>query len=94
VAAGVRIGVIGDFVPGMFSHTSINDSLGHASEALSVPVQYEWVPTTAVPKHGAAGVLERFDAIWTAPNSPYRSFDGMLAAIEFARTRDWPYVGT
>jgi CTP synthase (UTP-ammonia lyase) len=78
----------------MFSHTSINDSLGHASQSLSIPVHCEWLPTTTVPKHGAASALEPFDAIWTAPNSPYRSFDGMLAAIEFARTRNWSFVGT
>lgn len=39
--AAVRIGIVGDFVSGMFSHTSINDSLEHASKALSIPVHHE-----------------------------------------------------
>jgi CTP synthase (UTP-ammonia lyase) len=38
--------------------------------------------------------LESFDGIWAAPGSPYKSFDGMLKGIEFARTRDWPFLGT
>ena len=29
-----------------------------------------------------------------APGSPYKSFDGMLKGIEFARRRDWPFLGT
>ena len=28
------------------------------------------------------------------PGSPYKSFDGMLKGIEFARERDWPFLGT
>jgi CTP synthase (UTP-ammonia lyase) len=92
--AAVRIGIVGDFVSGMFSHTSTNDSLEHASRALSIPVHYEWVPTPAIPKQDARSVLVRFDGIWAAPNSPYRSFDGMVAAIEFARRSGWAYVGT
>ena len=38
--------------------------------------------------------LESFDGIWAAPGSPYKSFDGMLKGIEFARRRDWPFLGT
>jgi hypothetical protein len=29
-----------------------------------------------------------------SPGSPYANFSGMLRGIEFARTRDWPFVGT
>lgn len=28
------------------------------------------------------------------PGSPYQSFDGMLRGIQFARERNWPFVGT
>src|SRR5437879_10192834 len=39
-------------------------------------------------------MLESFDGIWAAPGSPYQSFNGMLKGIEFARRRDWPFLGT
>src|SRR5256884_6393265 len=32
--------------------------------------------------------------MWAAPGTPYKSFDGMLKGIEFARRRDWPFLGT
>jgi len=32
--------------------------------------------------------------VWIAPGSPYRSLDGALRAIRFARERDWPLVAT
>ena len=39
-------------------------------------------------------MLERFDGLFASPGSPYRSFAGMLRGIEFARSRNWPFVGT
>jgi len=38
----------------------------------------------------AGGFIER---LFASPGSPYRSFEGMLRGIEFARTRNWPFVG-
>jgi len=42
----------------------------------------------------AGKTLEACDGIWAAPGSPYRSMDGMLKGIQFARERDWPFLGT
>jgi CTP synthase (UTP-ammonia lyase) len=43
---------------------------------------------------GAEKILESFDGLWASPGSPYKSLDGMLKGIEFARRRDWPFLGT
>jgi CTP synthase (UTP-ammonia lyase) len=90
----VRIGVVGDYNPAFPGHVAIKTSLEHAAESLSISVSCEWVPTPAITRDNAADTVGRCDAIWTAPGSPYRSKNGMFAAIEFARKRDWPYVGT
>src|SRR6202030_1753392 len=50
-------------------------------------------PPVATPP-GAKKPLESFDGLWASPGSPYKSFDGMLKGIEFARRRDWPFLGT
>ena len=58
-------------------------------------VESEW--STHSISHGFLSVektLEDFDGLWASPGSPYKSFDGMLKGIEFARRRDWPYLGT
>ncbi len=90
----VRIGAIGDYNAAFPGHVTIETSLEHAAESLLIPVSCGWVPTPAIADENAAEVLGRYDGIWAAPGSPYRSKNGMLAAIEFARKRDWPYVGT
>src|ERR1700686_2170803 len=54
----------------------------------------QWIPTPSVLAPDAKKLLESFDGIWAAPGSPYKSFDGMLKGIEFARRHDWPFLGT
>jgi CTP synthase (UTP-ammonia lyase) len=45
---------------------------------------------------GAEGerLMAGYHGLWAAPASPYQSMEGMLHGIEFARRRDWPFVGT
>ncbi len=94
MADTVCIGIIGDFNPQFRSHHAINDSLQHAAAKLGLKVESEWLPTPSLVEEGAAKKLERFDGLWASPGSPYKSMDGMLKGIEFARRRDWPFLGT
>ena len=94
VSDAVRIGILGDFNPEFRSHHATNDALQHAAAKLNLPVESEWISTPSVLEPNAQKMLESFDGIWAAPGSPYKSFTGMLRGIEFARTRDWPFVGT
>jgi len=79
-----RVAVVGDFQPGNVTHRMTDDALAHAGLAST------WVPTDGVD----AGALARFDGLWIAPASPYRSMEGALAAIRHARERGVPLVGT
>ncbi len=90
----VRIGILGDFNADFRSHRATNDALQHAARKLSVKVEAEWVPTPSLAAPTAEETLEAFDGLWASPGSPYKSFDGMLKGIEFARRRDWPFLGT
>jgi CTP synthase (UTP-ammonia lyase) len=83
---GVLIGVVGDFKSGNVTHETLNASLDHGG------ARAEWIPTDAVPPPRVLG--ERYDGLWIAPASPYRSMDGALAAITSARERGMPLVGT
>ena len=94
MAACIRIGIIGDFEPAYHSHFATNAALYDAAAALKVPVEIRWLPTPAVNDTHAKRMLERWDGLIASPGSPYRSFDGMLRGIEFARRYDWPFVGT
>jgi CTP synthase (UTP-ammonia lyase) len=89
----LEIGVIGDFDPSSVSHASTNAALDHAAAALGISVNVSWVPTPAL-EDGPASALVRFDGLWCSPGSPYRSMDGALAGIRFARERRIPFFGT
>lgn len=90
----VRIGILGDFNAEFRSHHATNSSLQDAASAVGVKVESQWVPTTALLESSAEEALQTFDGLWAAPGSPYKSFDGMLRGIEFARRRDWPFLAT
>ena len=90
----VRIGILGDFNPEFRSHHATNDALQHAAHKLKMEVKGEWLPTPSLTAADSEKKLEAFDGFWASPGSPYKSFDGMLKGIEFARRRDWPFLGT
>jgi len=94
VGNGVRIAVLGDFDPKSPTLPAIDKSLQHAAAKLDSMVEAQWLATPSLLEPGAEKLLEGFDGIWAAPGSPYKSFDGMLKGIEFARRRDWPFLGT
>jgi CTP synthase (UTP-ammonia lyase) len=94
VSNAVRIGILGDFNSDFRSHHATTDSLQHAARKLDLKLESEWIPTSSLTDPKAEKLLETFDGIWGSPGSPYKSFDGMLKGIEFARRRDWPYLGT
>jgi CTP synthase (UTP-ammonia lyase) len=87
----VRIGLIGDFDESVTAHRAIPRAIELASRASGVSASYEWIATDAV---GIDDALAALDAVWLVPASPYRSMDGALRAITFARTRNVPFLGT
>jgi CTP synthase (UTP-ammonia lyase) len=94
VADSVRIAILGDYDPKSPTLPSIEKSLQHSSTKLNQPLESQWIGTLSLLDQGIEKRLETFDGIWGAPGSPYQSFDGMLKGIEFARRRDWPFLGT
>ena len=73
---------------------SVEKSILHAAEKLKISTEAQWLPTNSLLGEDLDKKLETFDGLWAGPGSPYKSFDGMLRGIEFARRRDWPFVGT
>jgi CTP synthase (UTP-ammonia lyase) len=90
----LRIGIIGDYDPNSRFHVATGAALQHAAGALSVPVDVAWLPTPSLAGGGEEAILQPFDALWCAPGSPYRSMEGALQAIRFARKQGRPFIGT
>jgi len=89
----LRAGVVGDYDPGNETHRATDAALVHAAGALGTAATGEWVGTDKVGS-GGTRELEGFDCLLIAPGSPYRSTEGALAAIRYARTSDIPLLGT
>jgi CTP synthase (UTP-ammonia lyase) len=94
VSDATRIGILGDFNPEFRSHHATNDAIQHAAAKIGLPVESEWIPTPSLLDPTAQKKLESFDGLWASAGSPYKSFDGMLKGIQFARRRDWPFLAT
>ena len=90
----VRIALLGDFDPEARSHWATEAALFHAASWLGFDAEPRWFPTEILESPDAQDRLAHFDGVWAVPGSPYRSFNGMLRGIEFARRRDLPYLGT
>lgn len=86
-----RIGLIGDFDETVTAHRAIPIALRLAGDALGLVVEAEWVPTEDI-RHPSR--VSGFDGLWCVPASPYRSMDGALSAIRFARESARPFLGT
>jgi len=84
----IKIGIIGDFNPQNPTHVATNDGIGHAAEVLSIPIEAVWLPTNQTANHAD------YHGLFGSPGSPYRSFDGALSGIRFAREKSIPFLGT
>lgn len=54
---------------------------------------FEWIPTNALSELGVEHP-SIYSGLSIAPGSPYRSMDGALSAVRFARERGVPLLGT
>ena len=91
----LKVGIMGDYDPRTyFSHTATDESLKHAGQALSVGVDYSWLSTPSLTDPSREETLRQFDALWCAPGSPYKSMEGALLGIQFAREKGRPFFAT
>jgi CTP synthase (UTP-ammonia lyase) len=87
----IRVGLIGDHDPTVTAHRAIAKALELAARSVGAAVEPVWVATETIETRER---VAPFDAIWCVPASPYRSTDGALRAIRFARESGRPFLGT
>lgn len=89
----MNVGVVGDYRSEAASHRATTAALHHAAEAEGIEVEVTWIPTTEIGSSDEP-MLGGFQALLVAPGSPYRSMEGALSAITFARIGNVPLLGT
>jgi CTP synthase (UTP-ammonia lyase) len=89
----VRIGLVGDKSNEVRAHLAIPRALEWAKREEAGELDLSWLPTDQLERH-ADSDLERYDAFWVVPGSPYVSLTGALRVIRFARENGCPLLGT
>ena len=91
MTTSILIGLVGDYDANVLAHEAIPRALALAAAAIGRPIVAEWVPTPEICDESRVAA---FDGIWCVPASPYRSLEGALCAIRFAREKSRPFLGT
>jgi CTP synthase (UTP-ammonia lyase) len=79
-----KIGIIGDYNQDHPLHPATVKSLERAGHLLSRTIHTEWLPTDQPHDYS------RFDGLFCSPGSPYKSLEGSLEGIRFARENRVP----
>jgi CTP synthase (UTP-ammonia lyase) len=90
----LHIGIVADYDQRNKYHVATERSVMHAAENLGIQAEPHWIDTDKLDDPAAETLLDECDAIWCGTSSPYRSMQGALRAIRFARERGRPFVGT
>jgi len=88
----VRIGMIGKYVDLSDSYKSLNEALIHAGLHTRTKVQIEYVDSETIERDGTAA-LAGLDAILVPGGFGKRGTEGKIAAIQYAREHNVPYLG-
>lgn len=87
----VTIALVGDRRETVVAHRCIPRALELASPS-GVTVAARWIHTTELAT--SISPLDACAAVWLIPASPYASTEGALRAVQYAREKPLPFLGT
>jgi len=85
-----RLCIVGEYNPDFPPHAATNAAIEHSCRYLGIEVSYEWASTESM----VSSNLKQFSGFWIAPGSPYKSMEGALRVIQYARELNIPCLGT
>ena len=89
----VTIGIVGKYVEYEDSYKSLNEALRHGGYKHGVDVKLTWVESEGLVEEGWEQKLEHLDGILVPGGFGSRGIEGMIRAIQYARTTPVPYFG-
>jgi CTP synthase len=89
----VNIAVVGKYNDNGDAYISIAESLKHGGIANDARVNIHWVDSEELENRPAKEALAGIDAILVAPGFGGRGVEGKIAAANYARTNDVPFLG-
>ena len=89
----VTIGIVGKYVEYEDSYKSLNEALRHGGYKHGVDVKLTWVESEGLVGEDWEQKLEHLDGILVPGGFGSRGIEGMIRAIQYARTTPVPYFG-
>ncbi|NUL81920.1 MAG: CTP synthase [Armatimonadetes bacterium] len=88
-----RIAIVGKYIENRDAYLSVQEALIHAGIAHDCRVHLDWIDSTTVEDQGAERALANVDGVVVPGGYGSRGAEGKILAIEYARTRNKPYLG-
>ena len=88
-----KIAIVGDYDPNRPAHIATQKAIIHATSVLPYEIEAQWVPTSPLEDRDNLKELENYHGIWGSAGDP-ESPIGLINAIDVARTKNIPYLGT
>ena len=85
------IGIVGEPIEGSKAQLFLVQSLNDLQDRHNFT--FEWVRTAQVEEQGT-DLLSRYDGLWSAPGGQFKSTEGALSAIRYARENNIPHLAT
>lgn len=89
----VQIAIVGKYTGLQDSYLSVVESLRHSGIDHGVRVDLHWVGAESIEADGAATHLKSMQGILVPGGFDQRGSEGMIAAAQFAREHDVPFLG-
>jgi CTP synthase len=89
----VRIALVGKYVELHDAYLSVREALLHASLALGIEAQIDWVHSTELEKGRGWDVIDSADGIIVPGGFGDRGIEGKIQAARYARENKVPYLG-
>ena len=85
-----KLSILGDFDPSKETHIVTNKAIEHSLQSLDKDLNVSWIGTSDI----SGNLLQISDGFLVAPGSPYRDMEKVIGAIQYARQKNIPILGT
>ncbi|MBE9224296.1 CTP synthase [Phormidium sp. LEGE 05292] len=89
----IEIAIVGKYVRLSDAYLSMVEALRHAAIELSLDLNLKWVNSEDIEAEGAAKYLQKVDGVVVPGGFGSRGVDGKIAAVEYARNHQIPFLG-
>ena len=89
----IEIAIVGKYIQLGDAYLSVVEALGHGAIAANSEVNLRWVSAEDIEANGAAKYLHDVGGVIVPGGFGIRGVDGKVAAIEYARSHNLPFLG-